>query len=505
MEVAEGLMAKVRAADSARFGSGSPPPDELARLMEEVKSRSSTPPSEAEAAAMRREFDRLLDAMTKAGGVPPADVEEIKRSVFGYGTFFATGQEPSPVWPGGVRFRGNARGPREALLASVTAGVGRCFPQKYLVFMDVEEEGLGAEPPAPAALAPGAPPPEPRVTFTVVPAANLAPPPTTGWQLALSLLLLLLTAASAVELGLETQIASLPAETLAFFATPGALDALTPGSPVPGLAAAEPGMLLAHALPIAAGVLAAQALHEAGHVLVAKSLGATLAPPFLLPNGSVGCFGAVTQIRSILPTRAALLDLAAAGPVAGGAAAAALFLGGIAASAAAMAALPDVAAAGEPALRAAAEAAGLVPVPAALLQSSLLLGGLVSSALPPPAGSDVVYVHPALVAGWCGLTAAALNSLPLGCTDGGRVALAAFGRAGLTLGATLAYAGLALGLLGGPLSLAWGLFVVLLQRSPERPPLDAITPPDERRRRAAGALLALSVAILAPLSLSLPQ
>ena len=179
----------------------------------------------------------------------------------------------------------------------------------------------------------------------------------------------------------------------------------------------------------------------------------------------------------------------------------------------------------------------LVPVPAALLQGSLLLGGVtqavlgvdgttgaqvcpshrnsptashhcshcvsltvspspslprylplcVSITIPPtvspspsrspslPPTPPQVAVHPALIAGWVALTTTALNLLPVGRLDGGRMVQAAYGRRTLSLSGILSYFGLGLGLLGGNLSLPFGLYLLVTQRSPERSPRDDVS------------------------------
>ena len=64
----------------------------------------------------------------------------------------------------------------------------------------------------------------------------------------------------------------------------------------------------------------------------------------------------------------------------------------------------------------------LVPVPATLFQGSLLLGGTVKAVLGEVAlNRATVAVHPLLIAGWCGLVSTALNLLPVGAIDGGRM------------------------------------------------------------------------------------
>jgi hypothetical protein len=174
----------------------------------------------------------------------------------------------------------------------------------------------------------------------------------------------------------------------------------------------------------------------------------------------------------------------------------------------------------------------LVPVPAALLQGSLLLGGVtqavlgvdgttgaqvcpshrnsptashhcshcvsltvspspslprylplcVSITIPPTVSHHLshrhppqVAVHPALIAGWVALTTTALNLLPVGRLDGGRMVQAAYGRRTLSLSGILSYFGLGLGLLGGNLSLPFGLYLLVTQRSPERSPRDDVS------------------------------
>ena len=64
----------------------------------------------------------------------------------------------------------------------------------------------------------------------------------------------------------------------------------------------------------------------------------------------------------------------------------------------------------------------LLPVPALLFQGSLLLGGIAKAVLGPgPPGGGPTLIHPFLVSGWCGLVLTALNLLPVGSLDGGRM------------------------------------------------------------------------------------
>jgi membrane-associated protease RseP (regulator of RpoE activity) len=79
-----------------------------------------------------------------------------------------------------------------------------------------------------------------------------------------------------------------------------------------------------------------------------------------------------------------------------------------------------------------------------------------------------VLVSPLVIAGWCGLVSQALQLLPVGSVDGGRMVQAAFGRQALALSSFFTYVGLGLGLLGSSLSLPYGLYVIICQRQAEQ-------------------------------------
>lgn len=522
------------AAAQAAPGALPPAPDtpaDLERFLASLKARGEAP-SAGEQERARRELESLLANLgSKRGGdeaspsqpgsdlasllggavVPPADVDTLRRSVFGVGTFFVTSTEASTDRPGGILFRGNVRAAsRAAAFAAVTSRVASLFGDKYTVFI--------CDPPEPPPFSDAAEElpqqpsgrdgdKEPPCSFIVQPTAAAVPQPLAGWQRGVALGLGLLTLAACAELGLEASLTQLPAETLAFLARPDAAAVLAGASDaaggvaaaapsLPGIEALDPSRLLSSAAPIAAGVALVTACHEAGHRVAAASRGVTLSPPFLIPNGSLGTFGAITRFASLVADRTAMVDISLAGPTAGATAAALLFLFGLAASTSLGATLPF--ADGADAARTAALAAGLVPVPRALFDGSFLLGGIASPLLLHTPSSATAFVHPALIAGWCGLVTSALNALPVGCTDGGRSFGAAFGRGPLAAASLGVYLSLGLGLLAGSLSLPWGLYVLIAQRSPEKAPLDGVTQPGPERRRAVGISVALALAILLP-------
>ena len=98
----------------------------------------------------------------------------------------------------------------------------------------------------------------------------------------------------------------------------------------------------------------------------------------------------------------------------------------------------------------------------------------------------------------CGLVTQALNSLPVGQIDGGRITQMGFGRRALGLTSLGVYLGLSLGVIGSSLSLSWALYVLICQRTPEFSPQDDVTEVSENRQQAALMLILISLLILLP-------
>jgi membrane-associated protease RseP (regulator of RpoE activity) len=117
--------------------------------------------------------------------------------------------------------------------------------------------------------------------------------------------------------------------------------------------------------------------------------------------------------------------------------------------------------------------------------------------------ANLVDVHPLTIVGWLGLVVSALNMMPAGQLDGGRVVQAIYGRktARRTTIATLIILGIvALVNPANPLVLYWAIVILFLQRSLERPSLNEITEPDDTRAILGLIALFLMVATLIPLT-----
>jgi membrane-associated protease RseP (regulator of RpoE activity) len=165
------------------------------------------------------------------------------------------------------------------------------------------------------------------------------------------------------------------------------------------------------ALQYTAALMAILLAHEFGHFVFARIHRVDASLPYFIPLpllSPFGTMGAVIRMRSVIPTRLALLDIGAAGPLAGLALAIPLYAWGVAHST--LVALDG--SSGE-----------LIE-----LGGSLLLRSLDRWFAPPvPEGMDVL-LSPVAFAGWAGMFVTMINLLPIGQLDGGHVAYALFGR-----------------------------------------------------------------------------
>jgi membrane-associated protease RseP (regulator of RpoE activity) len=237
----------------------------------------------------------------------------------------------------------------------------------------------------------------------------------------------------------------------------------------------------AKALPFLAALLVILASHEIGHWVMARKYQIRLSPPFLIPTWQIGSFGSLTRFESLLPNRSVLFDIAFAGPAAGGLTSLGLLLIGLILS----------------------HPGSEFQVPSEFFKGSILVGFLARAVLGSALQQPLVDVHPLTIMGWLGLVITALNLMPAGQLDGGRIVQAIYGRktAGRTTIFTLIV--LALVSLVNPLALYWAVLILILQRTLERPCLEDITEPDDARAALGLLALFLTLTVLLPLTPSL--
>ncbi|KAK8951194.1 hypothetical protein KSP39_PZI002983 [Platanthera zijinensis] len=345
-------------------------------------------------------------------------------------------------YEGGILFRGNLRGKASKSYEKITKRMQDRFGDQYKFFLLIDPEDD-----KPVAVV------VPKQTFqtevTAVP----------EWFAAcafglVTIFTLLLRNVPAFQLNL-----------LSVFDNPELLKVGLPGSLVTGL------ILLAH---------------EAGHILVARDIGVTLGVPYFVPSWQIGSFGAITRIRSIVDNREALLKLAAAGPLVG-------FLFGLSFLLLGLILPPS-------------DGMGVIIDPAAFHQS-FLAGGIVKLILGDALKEGTpIAVNPLVLWSWAGLLINAINVIPSGELDGGRISFALWGRKAekkLFLQVYARLSGITLALLGissliSDVSFYWTVLIFFLQRGPISPLHEEITEPGDTYIGLGVAVLLLGLLICLP-------
>ena len=157
-------------------------------------------------------------------------------------------------------------------------------------------------------------------------------------------------------------------------------------------------------------LLAILGVHELGHYVLCRRHGIAATLPYFLPApipNLIGTFGALIRIKEPIRDKRALLEIGAAGPLAGFLTAIPFLLYGVSRA--------------RPVEQMVAPGSVLFEYPILVRFAQDVAGtGRYTSA--------TVHEHPAFMAAWFGMLVTALNLLPIGQLDGGHVARAAFGR-----------------------------------------------------------------------------
>uniref|UniRef100_A0A804N063 Peptidase M50 domain-containing protein n=1 Tax=Zea mays TaxID=4577 RepID=A0A804N063_MAIZE len=219
-------------------------------------------------------------------------------------------------------------------------------------------------------------------------------------------------------------------------------------------------------------------VHEIGHILAARESGIKLGVPYFVPSWQIGSFGGITRIVNIVRNREDLLKLAAAGPLAGFSLGFVLLLLGFV--------LPP------------SDGLGLVIDPT-VFHESFLVGGLAKLLL-----GDVLKegtqlsINPLVLWAWAGLLINAINSIPAGELDGGRIALAMWGRKVSSRISSLAIGLLGVAALFNDVAFYWVVLIFFLQRGPIAPLSEEITDPENSYIGIGAAILLFGLLVCLP-------
>ena len=244
---------------------------------------------------------------------------------------------------------------------------------------------------------------------------------------------------------------------------------------------------LSHGLLFSLPLLTILFTHEMGHYITARRYQVDVSPPFFLPGFpppfGIGTFGAFIRLRTIVNDRRQLLDIGAAGPIAGVLVALPILWIGLRYS--------------QPTTI--EHFHGMV----VRLGDDLLFPGdsivtVLLRKIVPGASGDIL-LHPTAFAGWFGMFVTMLNLLPMAQLDGGHIVYAATPRLHQPVARAFWLIVMLLGWFWFGW-LVWGFIVLLLSRGQLRHPpvLDAYRPLPRSRRWLAWLSLVLFVLTFAP-------
>lgn len=238
---------------------------------------------------------------------------------------------------------------------------------------------------------------------------------------------------------------------------------------------------LVKGIPFSASLLFILGTHELGHFIASRRHGvSTTLPVFIpgppIPPALIGTFGAVIKIKSQISTKKALVDIGAAGPLAGFIIALFVTFWGL-------------------------KLSTIVPKETLHgglgLGSSLIFYGLSYISLGPLQIGQDILLHPIAFAGWIGMFVTAMNLLPIGQLDGGHIIYALLGRRHRMFSITMIVILLVLGVVAWPGWFVWAALVSLI--GIWHPPVeDQFEPMDGTRRSISIAAILVFILTFIP-------
>lgn len=220
-----------------------------------------------------------------------------------------------------------------------------------------------------------------------------------------------------------------------------------------------------HGWPFSVTLMLILGFHEFGHYYFARKHNVNATLPYFIPAPTfIGTFGAFIKIKSPIYRKDALLQIGAAGPIAG-------FIVAV------------------PALIIGLSLSQIVEISSAdigiTLGDSILIKFLTVVIFPSLNSTQDVMLHPIAFAGWIGLLVTMLNLLPIGQLDGGHIAYAMLGRKYDKVSKFALLALIPMGLLSLNW-IVWAILILVLMRTTKHPPVNDIDVPLSDKNKKIG-------------------
>lgn len=381
--------------------------------------------------------------------LPPINKEEEKalRDCFPWGVYYL---QKIDYFPQGILCLGKLMTAPEKAYSTIKTNLEKVFHDRYLI---VFQETIQGQPFF--ALVPN---PHSQSAKQKQPSEKLARP-------LIALILLLLTITTTTIIG--TEISGLTATDLQ----------------------SNPELLL-QGLPYSLCLIAILGIHELSHYLFAVYYKIKTTLPYFIPIPFfLGTFGAFISIKSPMPNRKAVFDVAIAGPLGGFLVSVPVLVWGLAFSQ--IVTMP--------------EQTSMLNFEALdprfslffALVSKLVFGGQLVA-------GKAIELHPAAVAGYIGLIVTALNLMPVGQLDGGHIVHAMFGQGkALVIGQITRLLIILLAFARSEFIL-WAIILIFMPIA-DQPALNDVTELDNKRDLFGLMSLILLIIILFPLPPTLAQ
>ncbi|MCB1195500.1 site-2 protease family protein [bacterium] len=215
--------------------------------------------------------------------------------------------------------------------------------------------------------------------------------------------------------------------------------------------------------------------HEMGHYIASRIHRVSATLPYFIPAPTfIGTFGAFIKMKSPILDKKALMDIGAAGPIAG-------FILSI------------------PCVIIGLQLSRIVPdsgLHSVRIGTSLLIEFLAFLfGKTPPQGFDIV-IHPIGFAGWIGLFVTSLNLIPIGQLDGGHIAYAMLGKKYERMSTVIIFTLLGLSFFWKGW-LVWAIIIIFMGKK-HPPAINSRSPLDTRRNWLGIVMLIIFIITFIP-------
>ncbi|MGK7926996.1 MAG: site-2 protease family protein, partial [Spirulina sp.] len=243
-------------------------------------------------------------------------------------------------------------------------------------------------------------------------------------------------------------------------------------------------MLFLQGLPYSLGIIAVLGVHEFSHYGAALYYRIRTTLPYFIPIPFfLGTLGAFIQMRSPVPNRRALFDIALAGPIGGFLITLPLLIWGLS--------LSEVVEL--------TEQSNLFHFAALDPSFSFFLAVLGKLTLGDRLGAGMaIQLHPLAIAGYLGVILTAINLMPVGQLDGGHIVHAMFGQRAAAAIGQISRLLMLLFAFARREFIIWAIFLLFMPNTDE-PALNDVTELDNKRDFIGLCALTLLVIILLPL------